>query len=223
TMRVLFGIVAPDHGDVRWRGRPAGDADRARWGYMPQERGLYMKMSARDHLVYLGRLRGVPRDDLDARIEDLLERVDLADRADDRIERLSGGMQQRVQLAAALVHRPDVLVLDEPFAGLDPVAVEQLAVIIAEQASAGRTVLFSSHQLDLVEDVCDTIVLVNEGRVVLDGELAELKAASEQRTLRIGVQGTDPSWVDRLDGTGVVHRDANEVVLRLDPDTDPLA
>ena len=221
-MRVMFGVVEPDSGSVRLADREATDDDRSRWGYMPQERGLYLKMRVRDHLVYLGRLRGLGRAEAGRRVDELLERVGLAARAGDKVEQLSGGMQQRVQLAAAMVHRPDVLVLDEPFAGLDPVAVEQLSGAIDDQARAGRTVLFSSHQLDLVEDLCETIVLIHEGRVVLDGDLAELRARSERRVLRLGVDGAPPGWAGDLPGTSVVRTDANETLLQLEPGVDPL-
>ena len=115
-----------------------------------------------------------------------------------------------------------MLVLDEPFSGLDPLAVDQLSAVIADQAAAGRTVLFSSHQLDLVEDICETIVLIDQGRVVLDGDLHQLKGASRRRTLRLGVTGADPGWLDGLDGAHVVRRDANEAVLQLEPGADPL-
>ncbi len=222
-MRVMFGIVEPDSGSVRMGDRTATEDDRARWGYMPQERGLYLKMRVRDHLVYIGRLRGLDRADAAGRVDELLDQVGLAERGEDKVEQLSGGMQQRVQLAAALVHRPEVLVLDEPFAGLDPVAIEQLSGVIEDQARAGRTVVFSSHQLDLVEDLCETIVLVDAGRVVLDGELSELRARSERRVLRLGVEGAPPGWASELPGTSVVRSDANETLLQLDAGTDALA
>ncbi len=222
AMRVLLGIVDPDDGEVRWRGRPAAEGIRSHWGYMPQERGLYVKMTVRDHLRFLGRLRDVRRDRLTTRIDELLEWVGLSARADDKIEQLSGGMQQRVQLAATLVHEPDVLVLDEPFSGLDPVAVEQLSEVIHAQAAEGRTVLFSSHQLDLVEDMCERIVLIDHGSVVLDGVVSALKQASGQRTLRVALAGAVESWADQLDGVTVLHSDASETLLHLHPTTDPL-
>ncbi len=223
AMRTVFGIVTPDAGEVRWNGRPATSEDRQRWGYMPQERGLYVKMRVRDHLVYFGRLRGLDKQRAGERADELLQWVGLDERGDDKVEQLSGGMQQRVQLAAALMHEPELLVLDEPFAGLDPAAVEQLSEVIRSQAHEGRTVVFSSHQLDLVEDLCETIVMMDDGRVVLDGDLLDLKASSERRMLRIGVDHGDTSWTDRISGASVVHADANETLLQLDRSTDPLA
>jgi ABC-2 type transport system ATP-binding protein len=222
SMRVMLGIIDPDHGQVSWNGRTATQAARERWGYMPQERGLYVKMRAGDHLTFMGRLKGLSRHDAERRATDLLESLSLADRAGDKIETLSGGMQQRVQLAAAMVHDPDVLVLDEPFSGLDPSAVDELVEVIQKQATGGRTVVFSSHQLDLVEDLCESIILVNEGRVVLDGELRALKAASGDRVLRLSVDAQDPEWGSRIEGATPVASDASETLLLLDPGVDPL-
>ena len=221
-MRVLLGVVPPDRGTVGWNGQTATPAGRARWGYMPQERGLYVKMRARDQLIFMGRLKGLSKSEAATRTDELLASLNLADRADDKIERLSGGMQQRIQLAASLVHDPDVLILDEPFSGLDPTAVDELTEVIHKQASGGRTVVFSSHQLDLVEDMCESIILINEGKVVLDGELRALKAQSGDRVLRIGIDAVDPGWVERVEGAHLVDRDASETLLLLDPGADPL-
>lgn len=222
SMRILLGILDPDSGSVRWNGQPVTTKDRERWGYMPQERGLYIKMRAKDQLVYLARLRGLSKADASDRADQLLAQLSLGDRADDKIESLSGGMQQRVQLAAAVIHDPDVLILDEPFAGLDPTAVDELTEVIHHQTDAGRTVIFSSHQLDLVEDICEAIILINDGNVVLDGELNQLKAASGERLLRVAVSEAAPNWPETLTGATVAASDANETLLRLDPGVAPL-
>lgn len=166
-MRILFGVLDPDGGEVRWDGRVATAADRREWGYMPQERGLYRDMRVLDHLVWLARLHGVERDAATEAATNLLTRLGIDDRAGDEVKNLSGGMAQRVQLAAAMVHDPPVLVLDEPFAGLDPTAVGFLSEVVLAHAAAGGRVLFSSHQLDLVEDLCETITMIDDGRVVL--------------------------------------------------------
>jgi ABC-2 type transport system ATP-binding protein len=193
-MRILFGVIEPDAGNVWWKGRPATDSDRRGWGYMPQERGLYLDMRVHDQLVWLARLHGVERRAAERRATDLLERLDLAGRGSDVVKDLSGGMAQRVQLAAALVHEPDVLVLDEPFAGLDPGAVDFLTALLFEHVAAGRHLVFSSHQLDLVEDICESITLIDHGRVVLDGDLRDLRAASDDRYLRVDA-ALKPSWL----------------------------
>ena len=197
-MRIIFGVLQPDSGSVEWRGRPATTADRRSWGYMPQERGLYRDMRVGDHLVFLARLHGVDVEAAKRRCsEALLERLGLADRARSPVKELSGGMGQRVQLAAALVHEPELLVLDEPFAGLDPDGGRVPLEVVLEQVSAGRNLVLSSHQLDLVEDICESITLLHQGRVVLSGEVAQLKAASPHRYLRVDVAVEDAGWSGR--------------------------
>jgi ABC-2 type transport system ATP-binding protein len=212
-MRILFGVLQPDAGTVTWRDRPASDEERRSWGYMPQERGLYREMRVRDLLTWIARLHGLDKATGASRATDLLERLGLGDRARDKVEDLSGGMAQRVQLAAAMVHEPDVLVLDEPFSGLDPTAVAFLSDVIKGHVAAGRLLLFSSHQLDLVEDLCETITLINHGKVVLQGDLRVLKAESPDRFLRVDVP-VDPSWVDGA-AAQVERTDASGSRLRL--------
>ena len=227
AMRVVFGVVEPEAGDVRWNGRPVGPADRATWGYMTQERGLYPDMRVSDQLVYFARLHGLDKGDALHRGHDLLGRLGLADRAGDVVDKLSGGMQQRVQLAASLLHDPPVVVLDEPFAGLDPVAVEHLSDVVTSRAAAGHTVVFSSHQLDLVEDLCESIVMIHHGRVVLSGRVAELKEASGERQLRLRHAGGDgavrPAWLAGLAGVQTIDAGPAGLRLRLDPGVDALA
>src|SRR3954470_11742583 len=218
-MRILFGVLDPDAGSVKWRGRPATEEDRRSWGYMPQERGLYRDMRVIDQLTWLAQLHGEERATGHQRAEDLLGRLGLGDRATDKISELSGGMAQRVQLAAAMVHQPALLVLDEPFAGLDPVAVRFLSDVITAHTRAGGNLLFSSHQLDLVEDLCETITLLHHGRIVLHGDLRTLKARSPNRWLRVDVT-VDPSWIDAGQCT-IASVDARGTRLRLAPHADP--
>jgi ABC-2 type transport system ATP-binding protein len=186
---------------------------------MPQERGLYRDMRVLDLLVWIARLHGLDRTEGQRRARELLGQLDLAERERDKISTLSGGMAQRVQLAAAMVHGPDLLVLDEPFAGLDPVAVRFLSDVITAHTREGRNLLFSSHQLDLVEDLCETITLLHHGRVVLEGDLRELKAASPNRWLRVDV-AVDPAWVDRATAE-TASIDARGTRLRLERHADP--
>lgn len=218
-MRILFGVLSPDAGTVEWRGGPATDEDRRSWGYMPQERGLYRDMRVIDQVSWIGRLHGLDRRTAGARAQHLLEQLGIGDRAGDKVLQLSGGMAQRVQLAAAMVHEPDVLVLDEPFAGLDPVAVDFLSRVITDHVRDGRNLLFSSHQLDLVEDLCETITLIDNGRVVLQGELRALKAASPDRILRVDT-AVDPVWLESTEAT-IVSTDASGTRLNLDAGADP--
>ena len=201
TMRAIFGLVTPDRGDVRWEGEPLDPSVRARFGYMPEERGLYPKMKVGEQLTYFGELSGLGATAAKEAAAAWLGRLGLGGRGDARLEELSHGNQQRVQLAAALVHDPELVVLDEPFSGLDPLGVESLAEMLVQTAATGVAVLFSSHQLDLVEDVCQDVVIIDHGRIVLAGVVDELKAGSAQRSIEIAVDGQP--WVPVLP-TGVV-------------------
>jgi ABC-2 type transport system ATP-binding protein len=222
AMRAVFGLVELDGGTVRWRGAPVGPADRARFGYMPEERGLYPRMRVRDQLTYLGQLCGRRPGDVHRRVDSWLERLGLAERAADRLEALSHGNQQRVQLIAALVNDPDLLVLDEPFSGLDPIAMGAMAGLLSGLAAEGATVLFSSHQLDLVQDLCQDVVIIEHGRVVLAGELAELRAKVPDRFVDVRYRGAAPDW-SRLASATVVEADDGQVRLRVGEGTDVVA
>src|SRR5688572_485844 len=180
-MRAVFGLVALDSGAVRWQGAPIGPEQRTRFGYMPEERGLYARMRVRDQLLYLGRLCGRSSATVGRTVDAWLERLELSSRAGDRLDALSHGNQQRVQLIAALVNEPELLVLDEPFSGLDPLAIGAMSDLLADVAADGTAVLFSSHQLDLVEDICEDVVIISAGRVARSGGLAELRAEVPQR------------------------------------------
>jgi ABC-2 type transport system ATP-binding protein len=169
AMRVIVGLVMPDSGTVTWDGTPLDAAFRRQVGYMPEERGLYPRMTVGDQLRLLGELSGLPAADAAAATSEVLDRLEVADRATDNVDSLSLGNQQRVQLGVALVCRPTLLVLDEPFSGLDPLGVETLCTVLREEAGSGGAVLFSSHQLDLVERLCDRVALIDAGRVVSDG------------------------------------------------------
>ncbi len=185
TMRAVFGLLRLDGGEVRWEGKEVGKADRLRFGYMPEQRGLYPRMRLEEQLTYIGQLHGQSR--VVARDLSMawLERLGLTDRRNDDLESLSHGNQQRIQLAAALVHSPELVVLDEPFSGLDPMGVETMSMILRESTRSGSAVIFSSHQLDLVEDLCDDVAIVNAGRVVLAGEVRALKDGSAVRVLEV--------------------------------------
>lgn len=200
AMRSVFGLVQLDAGEVTWNGGPIGSEQRLRFGYMPEQRGLYPRMKVGEQLVYFAELHGMSRTDAAASAARWLATLGLSDRGDDRLEQLSHGNQQRVQLAAALVHDPDVLILDEPFSGLDPVAVETLAGSLEAEAAQGKAVVFSSHQLDLVEDLCEDVVIVNQGRNVMEGNVAVLKEDSPHRRLEIDVADGDGAWLPEVAG-----------------------
>lgn len=189
AMRIVMGIDDPDAGEVRFGGARLTPASRERFGYMPEERGLYPKVPARRQLVHLGRLHGMSRADAARAADTLLERLGLAERAGDQVEKLSLGNQQRVQLAAALIHEPDLLVLDEPFSGLDPIGVDALVGILVERAATGTPVVFSSHQLDLVERLCDAVAIIHAGRLVAEGSVELLRDGDGGPIVRIELDG----------------------------------
>ena len=174
AMRIALGVLEADAGEVLWRGEPATREVQRGFGYMPEERGLYPKMRVDRQLRYLAVLHG--RDDADAAATRWIERLGIAERAEQKVEELSLGNQQRVQLAAALVHDPDMLILDEPFSGLDPIGTDVMSGVLHERADAGAAVIFSSHQLELVERLCDSVAIVNHGRIVAAGRVDDLRS-----------------------------------------------
>jgi ABC-2 type transport system ATP-binding protein len=222
AMRIALGVLAADAGQVRWRGSRVGPVERRRFGYMPEERGLYPKMRVLEQLVYLARLRGTPKQVARERGSALLETLEVIGDPHARMESLSLGNQQRVQLAAALVHEPEVLVLDEPFSGLDPLGVDVLAGVLRREArEKDVAVVFSSHQLDLVERLCDRVVLIDHGRIVADGTIGELRAMRARNLWRVQVRGADGTWWDVLPGVNPVEVDHGNVVFELALDADP--
>ena len=219
TMRSVMGIVRPDRGAVEWSGHPVGEADRLRFGYMPEERGLYPQMRLLDQVAYFARLHGFDAAAADGAARTWLERLGLGERMSDKLVALSHGNQQRVQLAVALVHGPELLVLDEPFSGLDPEAVDSLSHVLFERARDGAAVLFSSHQLELVERICRRVVIVESGRVLADGTLPELRRRLPAQ-LRVKVDAP-PDWAHPLKGVRIESADEDGVLLVVDPGTDP--
>lgn len=220
TMRAIFGLTDLDAGQVRWNGEAVTQEDRRRFGYMPEERGLYPGMLVGQQVEYLGRLHGLSAHDATAATTAWLERLDVADRRDSKVEVLSHGNQQRVQLAAALVHHPEFLVLDEPLSGLDPTGIDAIGQVLVEQARAGCCVLFSSHQLDLVEDLCDEVRIIDHGRLVVSGTVDEL-ATSGPRRMQVRVEGDRTcDWATGLPGVSVSEVAAGAVRLVLDEGVD---
>jgi len=215
AMRIVLGVLTPDAGRVRWRGRSVDAAARRRFGYLPEERGLYPKMRVMDQLVYFGRLHGLEPGEARRQADRTAQLLGVADRGRDRAEALSLGNQQRVQLAAALVHRPELLVLDEPFSGLDPVGVDVLSSVLREQASEGVPVVFSSHQLELVERLCESVVLIHRGRVVAAGRIPDLRAADARRLVRVEVAGAPRAWWAELHGVRVAEPLPEGAILEL--------
>ena len=222
TMRAVMGLISLDAGAVRWDGVPLDAATRRRFGYMPAERGMYPKMLVRDQIVYFARLAGLGAAPARAAADEWMERLGIDGRAGDEVQALSSGNQQRVQLAISLVHRPELLILDEPFSGLDPVAVETMKRVLTDQVAAGAAVLFSSHQLDLVSDLTRDVVIVDRGRVVLQGDVRELRERSPRRYATVSF--ADPvSWSPATTGVERVDGDDRRVVLRVPASVEPAA
>jgi ABC-2 type transport system ATP-binding protein len=218
TMRCVFGLVRPDRGETRWQGRPIDQPMRLRFGYMPEQRGLYPRMRVGEQIAYFAEHHGLRAGEAKAAARRWLERLGLGDRMGAKLEELSHGNQQRVQLAVALAHDPELLVLDEPFSGLDPLGTATMTDVLRERTAAGVTVVFSSHQLDLVESICEDVVIVSRGRIVAEGPIDDLKRAAGRRHLEVEVEGGDGTWVEGLPGAQVLERRGDRIRL-LVPDT----
>ena len=216
TMRMIMGLLAADSGEVRWNGAPITAKDRARFGYMPEERGLYAKQPVLAQLVYLAELKGMNRFDATAEATTLMERFGLGERIKDKLEKLSLGNQQRVQIAASVMACPTCLILDEPFSGLDPKAIDEMAGLLAEFAATGVPVLFSSHQLDLIDRLCDGLIILSNGQIVASGSKQELenRGAHKHRL----VTDNDVAWVREIAGLQVDDVDGNTALVEvIDP------
>ncbi|MCK6079335.1 ATP-binding cassette domain-containing protein [Microbacterium sp. EYE_5] len=217
TMRIMLGVLGRDGGEVTLNGSPVTSADRRRFGYMPEERGLYPKMKVLEHIVYLARLHGFSKTDATTRATALLEELGLGERLGDNVETLSLGNQQRAQIAAALVHDPEVLILDEPFSGLDPLAVDVVANVLQTRAAQGTSVLFSSHQLDVVERLCDDLVIIAGGTIRAAGSRDALREQHATRRYEL-VSATDAGWLREEPGIEVIDFDGGYAVFEADSD-----
>ena len=221
VIRMIMDILAPDRGEVRLRGRPRTRDDLRRIGYLPEERGLYRRMTVTDQLVFLGELHGVPRGEATKRAAQWLERLGLGAWAKAKVEALSKGMQQKIQIAGTLLHEPDLLILDEPFSGLDPINQGVLKEALAELRERGTTILFSTHIMEHAEKLCDRICLISSGRVVLAGELAALKRERGGNVYRVRTDGPEAA-LEGLPGVAqVVPKGDGEARLLLAPEADP--
>ena len=219
TMRIALGVLEADAGNVLWDGKPITFASRRRIGYMPEDRGLYPKMTVIGQLEYFARLHGLSRSAAREAAAPLVELLGLADRAKSQLQALSHGNQQRVQLAAALVFSPELLVLDEPFAGLDPVAVDAMSDVLRSQANAGKPVLLSSHQLDIVERLCDRVGIINHGQMVALGTVDDLSARGPVRYW-VDAPSASPGWYDGVSGAVLIEQDGPNWLIQLADGTD---
>jgi ABC-2 type transport system ATP-binding protein len=222
TMRIVLGVLDADSGEVKWAGSPIGFETRRRIGYMPEERGLYPKMRIGEQLLYLAQLHGADAVSASRSVDRWLERFGLRDRAKDDVQKLSHGNQQRVQLAAALVFEPLMLILDEPFAGLDPEAVDAMSEVLHERAAEGIPVMFSSHQLDLVERLCDRVGIIQHGRLVACDTVDELRGHGPERYW-VDAPAAPQGWTAGIPGVHVVRADGSRRLIQLDATTDDQA
>ena len=216
TMRICLGILEADDGEVRWNGTRSTELPRSTWGYLPEERGLYARLPVLDQLVYFAQLYGAPADRARTEAMRWLVRFRIPEYATRRAEELSKGNQQKVQFIAAILHEPDVLLMDEPFTGLDPVNLALLREAFLELRDQGRTVVFSTHQMELAEAMCESVAIVDHGRVVAGGTIRDLKRASGRRVVRIGLNGTGGTgWLDELPGVVVRRSGLDRTELEL--------
>jgi ABC-2 type transport system ATP-binding protein len=222
TMRMMLDIIRPDSGRITWQGRPIGEKERRRIGYLPEERGMYQKMKVREQLVFFGRLYGLAAHAAAREVGEALERFDLAERGDSRLEELSKGNQQKVQLIAALLHGPDLALLDEPFSGLDPLNTEMFEERLRELKAAGKTVVLSSHQMDQVEDLCDEIAIISRGSLRLAGNVDKIRDKAVRRVVDVRTASGGVSGVDAL-GLSPLPPGRDYLRFALEPATDPQA
>jgi ABC-2 type transport system ATP-binding protein len=207
AMRIILDIIRPDAGRVVWNGTSITELPRETWGYLPEERGLYAKMKIVDQLVFFARLQGVSRRDAERDARDWLERFRIPEYADRRAEQLSKGNQQKIQFIAAILHDPDVLLMDEPFTGLDPVNVALLKEAFLEMKNRGKTILFSTHQMEQVEELCQSIAILDRGRLVVGGTVRDVRHSTGRQVVRLAVEGdSDMPWLNDIEGLRVIRR-----------------
>ncbi|HVL54015.1 MAG TPA: ATP-binding cassette domain-containing protein [Vitreimonas sp.] len=224
TMRIALGVLNADAGEIRWDGHPSHALPRPTWGYLPEERGLYPRMTVLDQLVYFAGLYGVPRDVARTQARDWLARFRVPDFADRRAEELSKGNQQKVQFLAAILHDPQVLLMDEPFTGLDPVNVALLREAFLELRDRGKTLIFSTHQMEAAEAMCESLAIVDRGRAVISGSLRDVKRSTGRRMVILGIEGDHRlPWLAELPGARLVRPGIDRSGIELDPGTEPEA
>jgi ABC-2 type transport system ATP-binding protein len=222
TMRIILDILRPDAGSITWNGRPNTDVPRRCWGYLPEERGLYPKMIVEEQLLFLAQLYGASERDARRDLNDWLERFDIVENRRKRVEQLSKGNQQKIQFLAAVLHDPDILVMDEPFSGLDPVNAAQMIEAFGEMRRRGKTIIFSTHQMEQAEELCQAIAIIHRGRLVVHGDVRAVKRNTGRQIVRLAL-ADDPEmrWLDDLTGVSVTKRRPDFVEMEAQHGSDP--
>ncbi len=222
TMRMILDLIRPDSGQITWNGAPVREVARRSFGYLPEERGLYPKMEVQAQLLFLARLAGLSKQDALVALEEWLERFQITANRQTRLEALSKGNQQKVQFLAAVLHDPTILIMDEPFSGLDPINVAVLKEAFLELHRRGKTIIFSTHQLEQVEELCEDMVLINKGQAVMQGRVQEIKRQHGRNVARLTLDNDpEPPWLEQLPGVQITKRRQDYLEMQLQADLNP--
>ncbi len=222
TMRIVLDILRPDTGSVTWNGTPNTDVPRRAWGYLPEERGLYPKMIVEDQLLFLAQLYGASARDARRGLAEWLERFAIAENRRKRVEQLSKGNQQKIQFLAAVLHDPDILIMDEPFSGLDPVNAAQMIEAFDEMRRRGKTIIFSTHQMEQAEELCQSVAIIHRGRLVVNGDVRTIKRSIGRQVVRLALtDDREIAWLDNLPGVTVTKRRPDFVEMDMRRGNDP--
>jgi len=222
TMRMILDILRPDSGSITWNSKDVNEIPRRNWGYLPEERGLYPKMRVDEQLLFLARLQGVSKPDAQKALDEWLERFQINANRGKKVEELSKGNQQKVQFLAAILHDPSILIMDEPFSGLDPVNASVLKEAFLEMHRRGKTIIFSTHQLEQVEELCQDVVIINKGQSVIQGSVQEVKRRHGRNVARLKLDN-DPEalWLDSLEGVQVTNRRQDYIEMQIQANLNP--
>jgi ABC-2 type transport system ATP-binding protein len=216
TIRMILDILRPDSGKITWAGKPVGEIPRKAWGYLPEERGLYPKMNVDDQLIFLARLYGMDKNTVKQELDEWLERFQITSYRKKKVEELSKGNQQKVQFLATILHEPEILIMDEPFSGLDPVNVNLLKDAFLEMHRRGKTIIFSTHQMEQVEELCENISIINKGQVVVEGSVRQVKRSAGRSVVRLALDNDQQiAWLDQVPGVTVTKRRQDYVEFNL--------
>jgi ABC-2 type transport system ATP-binding protein len=222
TMRMILDIIRPDSGQITWNGNDVREVPRQNWGYLPEERGLYPKMMVEEQLLFLARLNGLSKQDAKKELDEWFERFQINANRKKKIEELSKGNQQKIQFLAAIIHNPTILIMDEPFSGLDPVNANVLKEAFLEMHRRGKTIIFSTHQLEQVEEMCEDVVIINKGQTVVQGSVREVKRQHGRNVIRLKLDN-DPEalWLDILEGIQVTKRRQDYIEMQIQAHLNP--